>query len=106
MNGSPRIAVSLCFLLLIQCVAFAADALKKVSPNARRIQMTYAEQQLQRLAAGKYAELEAEMATPSLADAEAIGYTPTRIFFSSFRVEDWQKVPDWDAIFKSFDSWE
>jgi hypothetical protein len=95
----------LCALLFFQGVV-GAQELQKVTPNARVIQRTYVNQQLNRLLTGQYAELEKEVASPSLADAGAIGLTKERTFFAAFRVEDWQKPPNWDAIFKSLDQWE
>lgn len=106
MSSLFRIVVSNCLLLVIQCSAFAQDNWKKAAPNARGTQISYVQRQLDLLFHGKYEELEKEMASPSLPDAEAIGMTPDRAFFSTFRYEDWNKSPDWEQLFKRFDEWE
>lgn len=106
MKRTPQLVFSLCFLLLAQCLAVAQDTWKKVTPNARGTQMSYVHPQLERLLSGKYEELEKEMASPSFADAEALGMTPQRGFFSTFRFEDWKKPVNWDGYFKGLDGWQ
>lgn len=98
--------VTSCLLVLALHPAIAQETFQKVAPNARATQREYAEQQQKRLLAGKYDELEKEIATPSLAEPVAVGLGPEGGFFTSFRLDDWQQKPDWAPTFKALDAWE
>lgn len=105
MNRPPRLVLTVCVLLVVQCLGMAQEKWNKLKPNSRAQHGAYASVQLSRLLAGKYDDLEKEMGSPTLADAGAIGLTADRSFSSAFRIEDWDVQPDWTAYLKALDAW-